>query len=269
MRRFSLLGDYMPGNFVGSKWWKVDFHAHSAASTTDAFRNADALSDRDWLLAQMAAGIDAVVVTDHNSGGQIDALKTELAALQQERPDGYRALVLFPGVEISTPGPVHVLAVLDPSKATSDVDHLLGAVRYGGTKGDSDAVTELATSAVIKMIIENQGIAIPAHYDQAKGLGKQEGQTLGQVLETDGLLALEVVGATFQPAGMLMQSRKSFSFVVGSDCHKREDIGGRYTWVKMTEPNLEGLRFALLDGERSVIRFDKVAGDLNDQHAQI
>jgi len=37
----------------------------------------------------------------------------------------------------------------------------------------------------------------------------------------------------------------------------------------MTQPNLEGLRLALLDGERSVIRFDKVTGNPNEQHAQI
>ena len=40
--------------------------------------------------------------------------------------------------------------------------------------------------------------------------------------------------------------------VWSSDAHSIEDLGRRFTWVKMTRPDLEGLRLALLDGSDSI-----------------
>jgi hypothetical protein len=256
----------MPRGFIGSNWWKIDFHAHSPASN-DAFKNSDTVSDRDWLLAQMAAELDAVVITDHNTGSRVVSLKNSLAALQKEKPAGFRELVLFPGVEISANGPMHILAIFDPAKGGGDIDHLLGAVGYNGTKGDSDTVTTESAFNVVRKIIEHGGIAVPAHVDQEKGLGSLLGETKKQVLDAEGLLALEIVdgNTSFNTAS----TKQTFVRVVGSDCHKLNEIGRRYTWVKMTRPNLEGLSLALLDGERSVICNDKVPHDLNDQHGQI
>ena len=45
---------------------------------------------------------------------------------------------------------------------------------------------------------------------------------------------------------------RKLSQVWGSDSHSYNSIGQRFTWVKMTKPNLEGLRLALLDGEASL-----------------
>ena len=45
---------------------------------------------------------------------------------------------------------------------------------------------------------------------------------------------------------------RKVSQVWGSDSHSLDSIGRRFTWVKMTKPNLE-LRLALLDGEGSLI----------------
>lgn len=52
----------------------------------------------------MAAEIDCVVVTDHNSGAWIDLLKDELEKLKAKREVGFRPLTIFPGVEISVLG---------------------------------------------------------------------------------------------------------------------------------------------------------------------
>ena len=45
---------------------------------------------------------------------------------------------------------------------------------------------------------------------------------------------------------------RKLSQVWGADSHSFGSIGQRFTWVKMTKPNLEGLRLALLDGEASL-----------------
>ena len=101
--------------YPGARWWKFDLHTHTPASV-DYDRGPTQTSPRDWLLDYMQAGVDCVAVTDHNSGEWIDELKAALAALELEASSEYRPLYLFPGVEITANGGIHVLAVLDPGK---------------------------------------------------------------------------------------------------------------------------------------------------------
>jgi hypothetical protein len=82
----------------------------------------------------MRAGIDCVAVTDHNSGESVDGLKIALAELSAQPHTDFRPLHLFPGVEISVNGGIHCLAVLDPGKTTADVNVLLGACDFRGTR---------------------------------------------------------------------------------------------------------------------------------------
>ena len=121
----------------GAKWWKFDFHTHTPASKD--FRNQN-ITPEDWLKKFMQQKIDCVAITDHNSGEWIDKLKQALEELEKNRPDFYHPLYLFPGVEISANGGVHILAIFDPNKTTSDIDSLLGAVGYPSTeKGNTNA----------------------------------------------------------------------------------------------------------------------------------
>jgi len=88
----------------GARWWKFDFHAHTPASK-DYGKGPDqaalaARTPREWLLDYMREGIDCVAVTDHNSGAWIDPLRDALGQLDDEQREGYRPLVIFPGVEI-------------------------------------------------------------------------------------------------------------------------------------------------------------------------
>ena len=99
----------------GARWWRFDFHTHSPASY-DYGKGPDqeALSKRSprqWLLDFMAADIDCVAVTDHNTAGWIDKLKSEYKALEREQPHGFRELHLFPGVELTVHGGAHLLAI--------------------------------------------------------------------------------------------------------------------------------------------------------------
>jgi predicted metal-dependent phosphoesterase TrpH len=81
----------------GSRWWRFDFHNHTPASSDYFIGERDTLSGRDWLLAYMRAAVDAVAVTDHNTADWVERLHQALAALDAEKPEGWRPLVLFPG----------------------------------------------------------------------------------------------------------------------------------------------------------------------------
>lgn len=262
--------------YLGSRWWKFDFHTHTPASKdTSAWQHAvgtpNEVTPEKWLLKYMAAGIDCLAVTDHNSGAWVDKLKTAYAAMhaqaeQGPEPTGFRKLTLFPGVEISVQGGVHLLAIFSPDATTGDIDSLLGRVGYAGTKGDSDAETSQSLEHVIQAVLDMGAIPIPAHADAPKGLLRVTPGTkqcalsapmVKQALAVEGLLAVEWNDhASPLPEAVTAQAG-TLARVLGSDGHTFQGTatpGSRYTWVKMASPTLEGLRLALLDDDNLSLR---------------
>ena len=266
-------------NWNGARWWRFDFHTHTPASTTDYGKGPNQATlknrtPRDWLLDYMRAGIDCVAITDHNTGAWIDRLKSALTELESEKPEGFRPIHLFPGVEISVNGGVHLLAILDRGKTTSDVDSLLGAVGFMGVKGTSDAVTTKSFAEVARTIKQAGGIAVPAHVDGENGLFKLQGTTLAQALECDAVFAMEIVDPACVRPEVYIKQKLGWTELVGSDAHHPSNAigprqpGSHFTWVKMGTPGLDGLRLALLDGSLSVCRSDQMSENPN-RHAAL
>ncbi len=245
----------MPGEeFVGGRWWKVDLHTHSPASA-DYGRGDATLKLRtnvDWLLDFMKAGIDAIAVTDHNTGAGIDQLKIELENLRSGKPAGYRPLVLLPGVEINANGGIHILAVLPESKTSADVTALCGSVGLNPV-GEIEVVSQKSADEIISLINAAGGMAVPAHADRDSGMFKLTGQSLISLLKNEHLDAVEI----YQPDSPRPANYpKHFAEIVGSDSHRPQEIGLKFTWVKMTTPSYEGLKLALKDGMGSIKRHD-------------
>ena len=250
--------------YPGSRWWKFDFHTHTPASA-DYGKGGDQaalrrITPEDWLLGFMRAGMDCVAVTDHNSGEWIDRLKSALSSLAEEEHDQFRPLYLFPGVEVTANGNIHVLALFDTDKDSSDIDKLLGDVRYRGNPGQSDRAAEEAPVGVVEAICKAGAVPILAHVDGPSGAWQLSGNTLGPLLDTGGLFAIEVVDRESDRPALYRQRRFSWAEVLGSDSHHPTGgtgdrfPGSHYTWVKMAQPSLEGLRLALLDGQGFSIR---------------
>ena len=149
--------------FPGARWWKFDFHTHTPASfDTHAWQQAKGerseVTPEKWLLKFMAAEIDCVAITDHNSGAWIDSLKASYQQMHQQAlegaaPDGFRPLTLFPGVEISVNGGFHLLAIFDPQATADHINGLLAFVEYQGTKGCSDEVTKKSPTQVVQAVL--------------------------------------------------------------------------------------------------------------------
>lgn len=251
--------------YPGARWWKFDFHTHTPSSS-DYGKGPDQTAQRqtspeDWLLAFMRAEVDCVAITDHNSGDWIDRLFATLAKLPADNRREFRPLHLFPGVEITANGGVHVLAILDPSKTGADVNQLLGAVRFRGTRGASDAAADASPKEVVHEIARAGGIAILAHADGPSGAFKVlNGNTLAPLLDAPDLFAIEVCDPTTPKLDLYRQRKLAWAEVLGSDSHHPAGAAGErcpgshFTWVKMGSPSLEGLRLALLDGNDVSIR---------------
>ena len=246
------------GNFPGAKWWKFDFHTHTPASI-DFVQDCspeEEITPEVWLRKFMEKEIDCVAVTDHNSGKWIDELKSALDKIKTELPEWYRPIYLFPGVEISVNGGVHLLAIFSPEKNTSDIDNLLGAAGYQGKKGTSDEVTKKSLTEVIDYVFKLGGIAIPAHVDKEKGLFKVAmGTTLKQTLNNSHIHAIETCADKYEKPQLYKDSKLHWTEVRGSDTHNfSSNRFGIFTWVKMDKPTIEGLKLALIDGSESVDR---------------
>lgn len=243
--------------YPGSKWWKFDFHNHTPASLD--YKGDKDITPRQWLQDYLSKGIQCIVVTDHNTGGWVDSLKEELAILKQEDAKAWGGMTIFPGMELSCNGGVHLKVILDPAKSTADIEAIRGSVGYTGTPGDSNGVTRESVEQVIRAIQSAGGIACAAHIDQPKGLliSVTDHNTLRPIFNL--LDAVEVI----DPAAVCLQPHAEtladMAFVLGSDSHQPKDIGRGFTWIKMSDPSIEGLRLALLDPSSAVRRSDECA----------
>jgi energy-coupling factor transporter ATP-binding protein EcfA2 len=266
----------------GAKWWKFDFHTHTPASDDYGKGSTQAIlktrTHKEWLLDYMRAGIDCVVVTDHNTGVWIDDLTKSLMDLETEKHHDFRKLYLFPGVEISTSEGIHIVAILPIGKRTSDIDSLLGAVGFpSDKKGTCEACATKSAVEIIDAIVKTGGIVIPAHVDDNNGLfTKLSGNSLKGILDSKNLLAVELLNTSFQKPAIYIEQNLTFSEVLGSDAHHPEKgnterskyPGSYFSWVKMGEPNLEGLRLALLDGPVSIKRSDVCSTNPNEHRGE-
>lgn len=256
-------------DFAGSRWWKFDFHSHTPASF-DYGRGDTSLQNippREWLLNYMRAEIDCIAITDHNCGAWIDTLKNEYSKMKNEQVSGFRELYIFPGVEITVQNGIHVLAIFGTEKGSADIASILGACGFTGNHGESKDCTSISITDVFQKIITFGGIAIPAHVDEDAGLFLKitDGTTLDRIFRDSNVYCAEIVNPSYTFPSKHDELKAHWSSIAGSDSHKPEEIGRRYTWVKMGVPSLEGLKLALMDGDDfSIVRFDNNSFRPND-----
>jgi energy-coupling factor transporter ATP-binding protein EcfA2 len=213
---------------------------------------ADAM--RQWLEAARDAGIDAIAVTDHNTAEAISLIQN-VASKVDAVP------VVFPGVELTASNGCHLLLLMDPSCNQQHVDDLLSRVGVPvDDRGKQTARSPLSVENILDECGDN-ALVIGAHVN-----GSDDERT-HSLLHCGGMQRIEVLrnaklaGVEVQPDldcdetwldGSKPEVGRKLSQVWGSDSHSLDRIGQRFTWVKMTKPNLEGLRLALLDGEASL-----------------
>lgn len=260
---------------IGNRWWSVDFHCHTPASIDygkgEEQNTLSQITVKEYLKFYMDKNIDSIVVTDHNSGEWIDKLKRAYIELESERPDYFRTLVIFPGVEITVNGNMHVLAVYPEHEGTSTIDSLLGAIHYRGTKGDSDGCTEESFINVVDEIIKSGGIAIPAHCNVSKGLFVEcNGNTLEQNIRSKRIFAAEITTSECDFPQLYIDNKTEWCRVLGSDshhptgCEGQKFHGSHYTWVKMSKLTFDELKLSLQDGKMSVKCSDEVSENPNE-----
>ena len=237
-------------DWPGSRWWRVDLHAHTPAS-----HDYRSLSDREepdwtcWVTAARDAGMQAIAVTDHNTAGAVGPLQ-EAASHVDAAP------ILFPGVEFTSADGSHLLLLVDADRTQQHIDDILSRMKIPvDRRGHPDGRSPIS----IEQILEECGhevLVVGAHVNGPDGLLRLTGQQRIAVLRHKGLAAVEIDPCEEVDERWLDGSRpeigRRISEVWSSDSHACDELGRRFTWVKMTRPTLEGLRLALLDGVDSL-----------------
>jgi len=247
-----------PKTYKGSKWWKFDFHTHTPKSDDygrddKSYKN---IEPEAWLKAAMESGIDCVAVTDHNSGGWIDILKSKNKEIQDAttKPDWYREITIFPGVEITVGDSnrrIHLLAIFDPSCESQKITAVLGTCGIYTGFGDSEKTsTTKSFLDTVRIVRDAKGIAILAHIDGSKGLLNGASSLTPEMKKSlDAVSVAEFCNlrAFANAEQSLKKAVEQLAQVGGSDAHQPNEIGQNFSWLKMSHPSLDELQLALLD----------------------
>ena len=251
-------------DWPGSRWWRVDLHCHTPESYDFSPDPASSYPDWiGWVEAARDAGLHAVGITDHNTAEGIEYLQK--AAAQVEG-----APVLFPGVELTASDGCHLLLLMDPDRKGQHIEDLLSKVKVPvEDRGSKDARSSLSVEQILEQCGDDV-LVIGAHANGPCGLLEHSGQQRIAELSDRRLAAVEVDPGTELDRSWLdgkPEVGRRIPEVSSSDSHSFGEAGRRYTWIKMTNRNLDGLRLALLDGPsslRTALRGD--THDPNERH---
>lgn len=224
----------------GARYYKSDLHVHTPGSHD---YEAD-LSPDELIDAFIEEGLELVAVTDHDC----DGIYEELREAAEERP-----IEILPGVEITTSqggeNQIHMTAIFPPEEHDA-VNHVLSQIGINPERaGEEQADPRI--NEICKKVLENNGLPILAHIDEAAGAHEETGpgRIREEIFDIEQVAAIEVVDPDIRA------EYPEFPAVKCSDAHHPDQLGRGYTYLKMTEPSFSGLRTALSDPDLR-IEFD-------------
>ncbi len=225
---------------------KIDLHVHTPKS---ACFSDSSVTPEQIVDAAIAAGLEAIAITDHNSAEAIDEVR--------RAADG-KGLIIFPGAELSTVGG-HILALFALNTPLAELRDFLNYVGLDHQQwGDSIHVTSGDTESVFKKIEERGGLAIAAHIERWPSgfLETQLSRAVKMAIyDSDYLSALEITiprNKTRWNAGAVRGYPRKRACIQGSDAHALSEIGRRPVYVRMESVSLDSLREAISDYEEAI-----------------
>ena len=232
----------------GLRFCAVDLHVHTPASK--CFRGE--VTPKSYVEQAISAGMQAIAITDHNTGDWIDSIKQAAA----DTP-----LTVFPGVEISVQPGIHILAIFPEDRTTAHVNDLLARLGLGiDSRGEQDAlVTQYGAQKVVSMIRDEGALPILAHIDDHKGAWKElrhSGQTFVKLWEAAEFAAVEIVGDSLpRGIGQAPLTNVPACYWASDNPHPEDrtkhshlGIGSRCSYFKLDEKiTWEGLRLCFHD----------------------
>ena len=240
-----------------AKWYKIDFHTHSPASKCFKDKSVTA---KQWINAAKQAGLDAVVLTDHNSV----AFMNSIDSLQEEDK---KDIKVFCGIELCVSADyAHIIVIFDDKLTTRQIeDAIIQYLQLPHDKwGDTTVnVTEDRLKDLCSAYRDHI-LVIPAHFASDKGLGKSNINAIRKYKEFIQFDAIEIRNEsdknTYENC-VKNEAINKAALVSGSDnpssndqgVHSIEGFGTAFTWIKTSSLTFEGLKQVFLDPEHRCI----------------
>jgi len=200
--------------------------------------------------AALAAGLDAIAITDHNTVEAIDDIV---------RIASQKGLFVFPGIELTTEGG-HVIGIFELDTPREKLENFLVSVGVPYEEwGDAAAMTDGVIEEVFQEIHERNGITIAAHIERwPSGFleTNRPRQVKMSIHNSEYLDALEISvpdNKYLWNRGQVRGYPKKYACIQGSDAHALDEIGRRPVYVQTEQVNLEALRLSLLDYESRIM----------------
>lgn len=195
-------------------------------------------------------GIEAIAVTDHfrvsSSAG--------LASVARDA-----GITVFPGFEAVSKEGVHFLCLFDPDRSVKEIDRIIGEC---GVILDHlpSPIAEIDSEELLAKAKRWDAVIVAAHVTSKQGglLRKLTGQSRKHIWQLPELQAIAIPGSVDDLSqsdraivGCKGDYRREHPIAVinAADICAPKDIGasGAWTWIKMTELTIDGLRQAVLD----------------------
>lgn len=258
-----------------TRWWKCDLQVATPGEPrfelqehwdlrTPEGRKAAAL---DYVEGVREAGIDAIVLADHNSVAWVD----EITAAAEGQ-----GLTVFPGFELTTGSGsdgIHLIIFTKPGTGAAEIErvlHLCGFDHdhplFNPARPDEPAPASKTLSQILDGLPQDF-LAIAPHAFNDNGIASAKtvkGSTRWRALHHDRLGAVDVgdpssVNEATWRSRFIKRDLGDFpclpdlAFVSTSDAYSLGQLGSRFTWIRMEAPTIEGMRQAFIDHEARII----------------
>jgi len=234
---------------------KADLHIHSPKSLC---YNDKSVTPKQVVDAALAAGLQIIAVTDHNTFEAVDSIRDKSKK---------KGLCVFPGIELSTKAG-HFLALFDADTPLEDLRITLVALQPDRNKwGDGTAILQSSAEDVIKHMAMHGGVVIAAHIERwPSGIleSGESSRTKANIMASSYLSALEITIPQDRLAwnnGEIHSYPKQYACIQSSDAHNLNEIGRRPVYIKIEHCNLESLKSAIKDYRNRIAFPDDTIGN--------
>jgi PHP family Zn ribbon phosphoesterase len=236
---------------------KFDLHIHTPSSSC----YSDMTVEPEQIVeAAVAANLDAIGITDHNTVSGIEGIRTAAQKVN---------LAIFPGIELTTRGG-HFLAIFEIGTPVGKMDRLLDAMGIAfPLRGDGTIQLNGEPEDIFKSVVVEGGIVIAAHIERWPSgfLETKEPRPAKMAIHASPYLsALEITVAQNKEQwnnGLIRGYPKKYACIQGSDAHAPNEIGRRPFFVKTDQMNLEALKLAFNSWDNVIAFPDQMQREAN------
>jgi energy-coupling factor transporter ATP-binding protein EcfA2 len=245
----------------GARYYKCALQVNSYTYQKRHGNKPDYDSEEAYNQAMVQAckenGIDVIGVTDHYR------IQTAESLIEAARKDG---ITVFPGFEAATKNNIHFLVLFDPSKTVEEVDRHIASLVPVKNQDDDSPLGSCDVHKLLQYCNDHDAACIAAHVTQDSGiLQEMRGKPRIKAWKDDNLLAVSV---PCPPGDMSHQGMRQIlknrdhnherdqlpAILMVQDVDEPADMAKEksWTWIRMAEPTVEGLRQAFLDPDSRI-----------------